>query len=105
MAADRVPSARHRESSTPRGREVGGKSAGCHSTRGPSSVPDNPDENIASKRLSHPTRSLAFEAQRRSNNLENVNQHHGVIVNYNTKAIARFFLIFFWWPSPSELCH
>src|SRR6266403_4455893 len=98
MAADRLPSARHRESSPPRGREAGGKLVGCCSTRGPSSVPDNPDENVASNRLSHPTRSLAFEAQGRSNNLENVDQHHGVVVNYNTKAIASFFLLFFGGP-------
>jgi hypothetical protein len=45
--------------------------------------------------LSRPTRAFAFEPQRRGNNLENVNQHHGVIVNYNTKSIASIFFFYF----------
>jgi hypothetical protein len=44
--------------------------------------------------LSHPTRSPALDAQRQRNNLKNVNQHHSVIVNYNTKSNASFFFHF-----------
>jgi hypothetical protein len=57
-------------------------------------VPDNPDKGIANVRNNRPFHLLPPAKQRVGEKLENVNKHHGVVVNYNTKSIASLFFGF-----------
>jgi hypothetical protein len=58
-------------------------------------VPDNPKKGIANVRSNRPFHLLPPAKSRIGEKLKNVNKHHGVIVNYNTKSIASPFLTFF----------